>query len=381
MSKNNYCEQIKSKLSRYLDNELSEDELRFVKQHIRSCIGCALELEQLRKIDMIGKAEVFQDTGDDLWLRQRKHIAAETGGTIMSGDAKQKIVPLKRSLFRSSGVRVAISLSAAAALILFVTKAIYQTDEVFVPEESMVASQIPGEEESSQKSIEDTVPDAQQIADAAASGHNQVSETRVSDVAEQQHIIFHDADQYSDRTHIAAFNIQQETQETAGPETDVLSQVPLVQSSSADVQSDPQSINNKERSATVSAFQSSGITSEFFGISGSAHDAVTLPQDKFTSDDEFEIYLEQQKTLQLIRDPAIQKNGWLSFLQTVQEKDVQDLVVYELYRLYTSIVDRGSAHELKIEAIDFLIHYRESVEGFLGAAQYKERLDRFSKLF
>ncbi len=382
MSKNDLCERFRSDLSRYLDNELPEDELRLMKQHIRSCIGCALELEQLREIDMIGKAEVFQDPGDDMWLSQRNHIAAETGGAITSGVVKQsKIVPLIRPLFSSFGVWAAISLGAAAALILFVTKDIYDTDEVLMPEEPVVESQISGAGENPQDSIEDTATNERQFADAASPERGRNSETYVSDATEQQHIIFHDADSYSDRTHSVSFTARQEAQETTEPETDLLSQDPPFQFSPADVQNYPPSIKKNERRTAISTLQGSGIASEYSGISGLSQDAVTLPQDQFASDDEFEIYVERQKTIQLIKNPAIQKNEWLSFLQTVQKKDVHDLVVYELYNLYTALTNRGSAHELKIEAIDFLIHYREVLESFLGTTQYKERLDRFSKLF
>ncbi len=377
MDKKNLCEQYKNKLSKYLDNELPEEEYRLLKQHIRSCIGCAMELEQLRDIDHFGKAEVFQDPGKDFWIKQRENIAAKIEGTVRRTVRNQhKIRFLHSTLFKSTKARIAISVSAAAALNLFITQEIY--DVAIYPDTPQLSEQqfsentgqpedISGQSGQTARDLEETAP--REVV--------HIPEGDSENTTGQPHIVFHDADEHDNKTHIATdkhisgIEVNPKTFDNPAVSTGMQST-----SDASRVTTTPPS-----RDITISALKNLPLASGYSRGGAITQESVKLPNEDELSDDDFEVYLKYQNTIRQISDLSTQKNEWFVYLQTIQNAELIDLVVYEIYELYVSIVDESSPHELKIEAIDFLIHYRDALEGFLGSTQYKERLTHFSNLF
>ena len=376
MDKKNLCEQYRNKLSKYLDNELPEEENLLLKQHIRSCIGCAMELEQLRDIDHFGKAEVFQDPGKDFWIKQRESIAAEIGGTVNRTVRKQnKIRFLQSTLLKSTKARIAISVSAAAALTLFITQEIY--DVAIYPDTPQLSEQQFSQDAGQPEDISDRSGQiARNLEETASTEVVHNPEGDAENTTEQPHIVFHDADEHDNKTHIAADNSNSSTE--INPRS---FDNPAASSGMPSTSVAPRVTNAPtSRDITISALQSAPPTSGY-SMGAIRQESVDLPVEDAKNNDDFEVYLEYQNTIRQIADLSKQKNEWLIYLQTIQNVELIDLVVYEIYELYISIVDQSSPHELKIEAIDFLIHYRDAIEGFLGTTQYKERLSHFSNLF
>ena len=378
MDKKNLCEQYKNKLSKYLDHEFPEEEHRLLKQHIRSCIGCAMELEQLRNIDHFGKAEVFQDPGKGFWIKQRGSIAAEIGGTVSRTVSNQhRIRFLHSTLFKSTKARIAISVCTAAALTLFITQEIY--DVAIYPDTPQLLEQQFSENAGKPEDISDKSGQIAQDVEETASTevvHNPEGDSE--NTTRQPHIVFHDADEHDNKTHIAA------DKPNSGTEVNLKAFDNLAVSSGMRSTSDASRVTTTppSRDITISALQKVPLASGYSG--GGAmmtQESVKLPHEDAISDDDFEIYLKYQNAIRQISDLSTQKSKWFVYLQTIQNVELIDLVVYEIYELYLSIVDQSSPHELKIETIDFLIHYRDALEGFLGTTQYKERLTHFSNLF
>ncbi len=91
------CEEIKNRLSEYLDGELDERESKLVGDHLENCPGCAEELaglkEYFKSIDSLEKAEPPPD-----FLRQ---VHARLEGQSVFKTTIKKLVFL--SALKSSG--------------------------------------------------------------------------------------------------------------------------------------------------------------------------------------------------------------------------------------------------------------------------------------
>jgi len=61
------CDQVSEKLGPYLDGELDEEIGRRIGEHLATCADCRAELEQLRRLAEIGRAESVPDPGESYW--------------------------------------------------------------------------------------------------------------------------------------------------------------------------------------------------------------------------------------------------------------------------------------------------------------------------
>ena len=106
------CEEIKNRLSEYLDGELDERESKLVGDHLENCPGCAEELaglkEYFKSIDSLEKAEPPPD-----FLRQ-VHARLE-GQSVFKTTIKKLVFPIRFKI----PLEVA-GLAAAAMLILYI---------------------------------------------------------------------------------------------------------------------------------------------------------------------------------------------------------------------------------------------------------------------
>jgi predicted anti-sigma-YlaC factor YlaD len=103
------------RLSEYLDDELSPDEMSLVEAHLGECESCRRTLEELR--DVVARADGLGERAlpDDLWpgIAARIRAHAETSGSSVSTGEGASIIPWRRR-------RIVISIPqlAAAAVLL-----------------------------------------------------------------------------------------------------------------------------------------------------------------------------------------------------------------------------------------------------------------------
>ena len=100
------CEEIKRKLSAFLDNELKEEDMRLIRDHLKECKMCAEELQAINSVwNFVEKAEGLEPS-PYFWTRLSARIAQQE----------------KEKTFRWNFLRRLISnpipVAAAAALVL-----------------------------------------------------------------------------------------------------------------------------------------------------------------------------------------------------------------------------------------------------------------------
>lgn len=72
----NDCTEYKEMLSRYLDSELPEEEVRRLKEHIASCDECTRLLRRWQRNDELAAdaPEVNEERWGELWRRLERHV-------------------------------------------------------------------------------------------------------------------------------------------------------------------------------------------------------------------------------------------------------------------------------------------------------------------
>jgi anti-sigma factor RsiW len=71
------CEQIQNTLSAFIDNELKDEEIRRIREHLKQCPGCAEELKSLSTAwDFMGAAEEMEPS-PYFWTRLSAEIAQQ----------------------------------------------------------------------------------------------------------------------------------------------------------------------------------------------------------------------------------------------------------------------------------------------------------------
>ncbi|MDZ7264682.1 MAG: anti-sigma factor [candidate division KSB1 bacterium] len=68
------CDDIKNKLERYIDGELSENERQAVNQHLATCPHCSREIDELKSIQSIGRMTLFPEPDTAYWYQLRENI-------------------------------------------------------------------------------------------------------------------------------------------------------------------------------------------------------------------------------------------------------------------------------------------------------------------
>jgi len=71
------CEEIQKKLSALIDNELKEEEVSLIREHLKECQGCAEELRAINTAwDFMGTAEEMKPS-PYFWTRLSATIAQQ----------------------------------------------------------------------------------------------------------------------------------------------------------------------------------------------------------------------------------------------------------------------------------------------------------------
>ncbi|KPK89188.1 hypothetical protein AMJ80_10115 [bacterium SM23_31] len=375
MKNHSICEKFQVKLHEYLDNELSAEEAGLVKQHLRICIGCRLELEKIRKVDSIGTADVFPDPGNEFWINQRRRIGTAIGAAEPASypPAAPHTEHWTLKPFKSFGWRTAVGLSAAAVLILFVMSAVDRLDffRQWTGQNVSGVTESIGDTGKSDKSklAEETIGKTtdkppltageQAAIQTPEQQKAQMKSTGKIDITDEKIAKTSDVQAGSKNEKGIKITIPSIEGFAAKQKTDTKSMTALNQKT--DLRNPPIPLTTAEKDLrTVTAIEGLRISKNV--------------------DQEFETYIANQALINALKDPVEQKNQWLIYLPTVKGKEVQDLVIYELYNIYYKIVNPDSPKELKKEALDFVIKYEKSLITILGEPLYEKRLLYFKKM-
>lgn len=113
------CEEIQKKLSALIDNELKEEEVSLIQEHLKECQGCA---EELRAINT---AWDFMETAEEMepspyfWARLSATIAQQDQEKILRWSFWRKLI--------SNPIPVAVAAALILGLLLgnFVGRSLY----------------------------------------------------------------------------------------------------------------------------------------------------------------------------------------------------------------------------------------------------------------
>jgi len=117
------CEELKKKLSLFMDHELNDKDRKIVEAHLLQCSACQKEVKRLESLNRIGKAEIFDEPGSEYW--------EELTGNIMNKiHPAEKKQPHWRDILDKLGSVVLpeklnyriVGLAAATVILIFFVK-------------------------------------------------------------------------------------------------------------------------------------------------------------------------------------------------------------------------------------------------------------------
>ena len=115
------CLEIRNKLERYIDGELSDQERAAIEAHLSHCTDCARELEILKSIDAIGKSEIFPDPPQDYWQQLRQNIMSQISPPDKKSSRLADILTMLKSMILPAKVSYRlVGLAATAVIVLFI---------------------------------------------------------------------------------------------------------------------------------------------------------------------------------------------------------------------------------------------------------------------
>lgn len=380
MNNQSICEKFQTKLHKYLDDELSAEEAGLVKQHLRICIGCRLELEKIREADSIGTADVFPDPGKEFWINQKRRIGAAIGAKESASHSIETYNNnwMKKS-FKSLRWRTAVGLSAAAVLILFIMSAVDRLD-FFQQRESIYisdATERTGDTEKSDKSKLKEETTAEKTGENVRGSLPSTTGEQANIQPEQQ------KNQMKNESSGKADITKEKTAETSDMQAVSNSEkiakitTPPIDVDAAKLKIDPKLTTTLNQKTTLQNPPTLQTTAKKDLRAVIAIEGLRTSKNV---DTEFETYISNQVLINALKDPVDQKNQWLIYLPTVKSSEVHDLIIYDLYNIYFKVVNSESPEELKKEALDFVIKYKISLISILGEPLYEKRLLHFKKM-
>ncbi len=116
---NKKCKKIAGLLAGYIDNELKEEEILFIGEHLKECVRCSKLLEDLEYTDSVGKAQFYSNLPEQHWDSQAYRIMSEVQNE-KEEKYKEENGRLKiRSILSRSGIFLRIAAAAAIFYVLF----------------------------------------------------------------------------------------------------------------------------------------------------------------------------------------------------------------------------------------------------------------------
>lgn len=116
--KRSECENIKERLSEYLDEALSGREMRRVAAHLSTCEACRQEFDDLRVTAAVLQREAVPSPAPDFWAKIYAQVRQQSA-TIPAPRRSERLKSLLRGLVRIWSLPKALATGAAVAVVLF----------------------------------------------------------------------------------------------------------------------------------------------------------------------------------------------------------------------------------------------------------------------
>lgn len=375
------CNEILELLNKFLDNELDPSQRSVVKFHLENCDNCSREMGSLREVDAIGKAEVFPDPGTSFWNDQRRFIANSIKtDSIVDVSRKSILIHWTNRVFGSTGLRTAVSLSAAAVILLFIAKDVFRNDNSSgfaidtTPEFSKPETDIPDSEQK---------PTAQIEPDKESKKEIQVSKPSISQISEVPSAAIENKNIDENKTTIASDELRKEPDNEAQNDQESVSKTNPEFSSAA--------IGSKNNMGKIPVIVNplgkspvQGATAINLQSNLDMRNQSTLQiqnrETNQTSEIDFDAYLTTQSSINFLLEPLVRKDRWIEYLVNVKDKVIRDLIVYDVFEIYNSEVKPESKEDLKKEALNFAMENRKLIESMIGKDIFEQRLKYFKNL-
>ena len=373
------CYEILELLNQFLDNELDPIQYSRVQIHVENCVNCTRELDSLREVDAIGKAAVFPDPGTAVWNNQRKHILNSIKEESNSEFSRKTLsIHWTKKVYRSAGLRIAVSLSAAAVIMLFIAKDVYRNDistgiisdansEISKPEiNSPVSVQKPAKQNISgiNSTQDDPVPivaNTQKNIEPPAENVNQIEDKDISRQAVSTKNPVIENPKAREEKRITTTEFSSEKIDNNNDRTNISVIVGTARISPLRRETGFNMISSMDmRNQSAGLIQNSGTNQ--------------------TSEIDFDAYLTKQTSINFLLEPLVRKERWILYLENVKDQIIRDLIIYDVYEIYNSEVKPESNPELKKEALSFLLNNREMIESIIGKEIFENRLQHFKNL-
>ena len=361
MSYESICNQFRSHLGAYLDKELSQEEAERVRRHLSSCIGCALELEELKSMNAFIKAPIFDEPDEKQWEKQHRAIADAVNIHIGNPAEKPHIIKMPVS-FR---LRTAVGLAVAAAAVFFIINYIGKQDSgIITPPNPALEMNITGQ----------NPPVAENIGTQKLK-----TDLKTQKVQSRQKLPEMSTQDYGKAFNIPIPEIDKELLLDVPPPTIGQEFVKAAAESTAKTENPLQNVSNVLKVSPPAVSQSITEPQKLnTGLSKGKGTGMEISASVNTP--EFERYLKKQAEIALLEDSIAQLSEWKEFIKIAATKEVRDLVVYDLYQLYNRLAPRSPNPEFKKEAADFMVQYKNTLISFLGQKLYEERLQEMKRL-
>ncbi|MFC1554647.1 zf-HC2 domain-containing protein [candidate division KSB1 bacterium] len=383
MEFNYFCERFRDKLPLYLDNELPLQEAQLIERHLKSCIGCRVELKKLHEVDKFGKMEAFPDPGNLFFNNQRRQILNKIGEKEQPGYNIKHLG--KRRLSRpgfSFGSRMAIGLSAAAVIIFSVVinfdsiisltdRSDYFPNTNFVDRLNVINSTARNYNDFPQDNP-DTIINPGTISDAGINPTEPVIEPDIivepinEDLSESIPLKAEDIYDLPGNRNITAGDERIENEETRSQMSiDDFSRNTLGDLRTSSLNTNPNALYNSQM---INEFSSSFPQTSFSDMFSK----------NFSKDEEFDAYISTKEILIGLDNPIEQKVCLLTFLPSIKDKKVKNLVINDLFDIYYKIIqDKEIGLSQKKEALKFLEKYEEEMKNIFGDSYYSKQINYF----
>lgn len=117
------CQEVKNRLERHVDDELSGHERKAIEEHLSVCAACRKELEVLKSIDSVGKLKFYPEPQPKYWKQLTRSVRNRIAE--LADKPSESIIDLKRirELIWPSRVSYRlVSLTATAVVLFFVIR-------------------------------------------------------------------------------------------------------------------------------------------------------------------------------------------------------------------------------------------------------------------
>ncbi len=383
---NNECKEYLELIGAYLDNELSADETRRVREHIEKCRDCSREFDQLKELDNFVKTDVIEDPGTDFWRDQRESIRAEIEGRSQTANIKPLIREAAESESRSSNIKWSriISVAAASVIVLVLFNEIDRFKTPVDPgsQQMQIATQNNEDEKTVQEEsvpINIDVPERAESTEVLAARTDNEIKTTEQPGSENRP--------------------EQETFEEQPPVKTVLREAQPMRQPSVIISGATQAnvfdaiaakfeeYEELEELARVTRQRRINSYDEntYYRVVGlQAGDVrLVLPTERNkpgNAEEEYQGYLDNKQFISGLEDPIDKKNCWLKYLAVVEENMVFELILEDVYNLYGQIVSINSPSNLKKEAFDFVAGFKAFLVKSHGENIVEDKIDYFRQI-